>query len=198
MPYEYREMTPEERASAVLDRRQRGYPLHSPPHPYREAGWYCISSATFEHALILLPPLRCTRFEEQLLKELKAVEASVAGWAILPNHYHFLAEVQSLDRIGHALKHLHGTTSRAWNLEDGQTGKRIVWYRFIDRCIRDEHHYYHALNYIHFNAVRHGYVDSPYDWPWCSVHEYFDTLGRDWLREQWVRHPVGDAPDYGD
>ncbi len=78
------------------------------------------------------------------------------------------------------------------------TGQRRVWYKFWDRGIRNERHYYHALNYIHYNVVRHGYVDSPYDWPWCSVHRYRDTLGRGRLREQWVRHPVGDAWAYGD
>jgi REP element-mobilizing transposase RayT len=60
------------------------------------------------------------------------------------------------------------------------TGRRKVWYSFRDRAIRDERHTYHALNYLHFNAVKHGYVESVsvgsvsvgsvsvgsvYDWP---------------------------------
>jgi len=198
MPYEYRRMTPEEQASAVLDRARRGYPLHSPPHPCREAGWYCISAATYEHAPVLAPSVRLASFEEQLLEELAKAGAGVTGWVILPNHTHFPAEAQSLDQIGATLKHVHGTTSRAWNLEDGQAGTRRVWYKFVDRRIRDEHHYYQALNYIHFNAVKHGYADSPYDWPWCSVHEFRNALGREWLRDRWVRYPVGEALDYGD
>jgi putative transposase len=96
------------------------------------------------------------------------------------------------------LKHLHGSTSRAWNLEDGLTGRRKVWRSYRDRFIRKEHHCYHALNYLHYNPVKHGYVDSPYDWPWSSVHLYVETQGRKWLRDHWVRHPIGDAWDYGD
>jgi putative transposase len=117
---------------------------------------------------------------------------------VLPNHYHALVGVDSLDKVSSALKRLHGTTSRLWNNEDGLTGRRKVWYRFYDRCIRDEAHYYHALNYIHYNAVKHGYVGSPYDWPWCSVHRYANELGRGWLREQWVQYSPGDEWDYGD
>ena len=198
MPYEYRSMTPEERAAVVEERRQCGYPLHSPPHPYREAGWYCITAANYEHAHIMTSPGRLSAFEDQLLSALTNVRAEIEGWAVLTNHYHFLVGVQSLEEIAVALKQLHGTTSRAWNLEDGLTGQRSVWYKFRDRRIRNERHYYHALNYIHYNAVKHGYVESPYDWPWSSVHLYFDTYGRQWLQERWVKYPVGSGWDYGD
>ena len=198
MPYEYRHLTPEERAAAVEERRQRGHPLHSPPHPYREAGWYCITAANYEHAHIMVSPNRLTAFEDQLLSELGDIQAEIGGWVILTNHYHFLVGVQSLEQISAVLKHLHGTTARAWNLEDELTGQRKVWYKFRDRYLRNERHYYHALNYLHYNAVKHGYVESPYGWPWSSVNLYFDMYGRQWLRERWVKYPIGDVWDYGD
>ena len=155
MPYAYRHMTPEERTAVVQDRRHRGYPWHSPPHPYREAGWYCIAATNYEHAHIISSPDRLTAFEDHLLSELASVEAEIGGWVILTNHYHALVGVQSLDQISAALKHLHGTTARAWNLEDGLTGKRKVWFKFYDRYIRNEEHYYRTLNYIHYNTVKH-------------------------------------------
>jgi len=198
MPYEYRHMTPQQRAAAVEERRRRGYPLHAPPHPYREAGWYCITAANYEHAHIMASPDRLTAFEDQLLSELAGIGAEIGGWVILTNHYHVLAGVQSLDQISAALKHLHGMTARAWNLEDGLTGQRRVWYRYYDRYIRHERAYYHALNYIHFNAVKHACVENPYDWPWSSVNVYLDVLGRQWLRERWVEYSPGKAWDYGD
>ena len=49
-----------------------------------------------------------------------------------------------------------------------------------------------ALNYIHFNPDKHGYVSDPYDWPWMSLQKYFDTQGREWLREKWESYPPGD------
>ena len=198
MPYEYRHMTPEERTVVIEERRRRGYPLHSPPHPYRKAGWYCIAATHYEHAHIMGSSSRLNAFEDQLLSELAGIQAEVGGWVILTNHYHFMAGVQSLEHISAMLKHLHGATARMWNLEDGLTGRRKVWCKFYDRCIRDERHYYHALNYIHYNTVKHGYVESSYDWPWSSVHLYFDTHGREWLREKWVQYPPGDEWDYGD
>ena len=136
--------------------------------------------------------------EDQLLSELASIQADIGGWVILPNHYHVLVGAQSLPQISAALKHLHGTTARVWNLEDSVTGRRRVWYRFRDRYVRNERHYYQVLNYLHYNAMKHGYSESPYDWPWSSVHFYFDTYGQQWLREQWVRYPLDGTWQLGD
>lgn len=191
MPYEYRKLTQEEREEIVRQRRERGYPLHAPPHPFRCAGYYFITAANYEHAHIMSTPERRTEFEGRLALALKEINAQVEGWAILSNHYHFLAGVESLDHVSAMLKQLHGSTSYEWNKADGKTGRR-VWYKFADRLIRDERHYYCALNYIHINPVKHGYVSDPYEWPWMSLQHYSDRQGRDWLREKWKMYPPGD------
>ena len=192
MPYEYRRMTPEERQEVLRQRRERGYPLHAPPHPFRQAGKYLLSAANFEHATIMSSPDRRTDFEARLIAAVYDLGADVFGWVILPNHYHILVGIEHLDDISAALKHLHGTTSREWNLADGQTGVRRVWYKFADHLIRDNAQFYRALNYIHINPVKHQYVEDPYEWPWSSVHNYCETYGRVWLREHWKAHPPGD------
>jgi putative transposase len=192
MPYEYRKLTPEEREEVLRQRRKCGYPLHAPPHPFRLAGYYLITAANFEHAPIMNNAKRRTDFEARLLDAMQNIQADVVGWVILPNHYHILIGVGSLDWVSAALKPLHGTTSREWNRADAQTGKRQVWYKFSDQMIRNEAHHYRALNYIHINPVKHGYVTDVSEWPWSSVHNYFDTNGREWLREKWKTHPPGD------
>ncbi len=192
MKYEYRKMTPEEREDVLCQRRERGYPLHAPPHPFRQAGYYFITAANAEHAPIMSEPARRTEFETRLLEAMQSIQADVVGWVVLPNHYHILIGVGTLDSVSAALKGLHGSTSREWNLADGQTGKRRVWYKFADRLIRDEAHYHRTLNYIHYNPIKHGYSTEPYEWPWSSVHNYFDSQGREWLRETWKAYPPGD------
>jgi hypothetical protein len=67
MPYEYRKMTPAERAEVVKQRREQGYPYHAPPHPFRQAGCYLITAASFEHANVLSNPARRSEFECDLL-----------------------------------------------------------------------------------------------------------------------------------
>jgi putative transposase len=191
MAYESRQMTEDERLAVVESRRKRGYSIHAPPHPYREAGWYFLTATNFEHRPVMHAPERRDLFETRLLDAFTSIKADVGGWVVLPNHYHILAGVDSLDLVSALLKQLHGTTSREWNLAEGMTGQRRVWYKFADRRIRDEQHYFRALNYLHYNPVKHGYVSEPYGWAWSSVHSYFETKGRDWLRARWKEFPIG-------
>lgn len=195
MPYEYRKLSPKEREEIVNYRRERGYPLHAPPHPFRESGAYLISAANYEHKTIMKSPERRTEFEMQLLNILHEIADDVIAWVVLQNHYHFLAYVQSLDRVSAALKQLHGRTSREWNIEDVLTGKRRVWYKFADTYIRNDAHLHVAFNYIHHNPVKHGYVADPYDWHWSSLSLYYDDMGRDWLRDHWKFYTP--PPDFG-
>jgi putative transposase len=192
MPYEYRRLTPAERQEILQQRRAAGYPLHSPPHPFRGPAHYFITAANYEHAPIIAPAERRTEFEAALVESMNAILADVFGWVILPNHYHILVAAQSLEDIAGALQLLHGRTSRAWNAQDGRTGTRRVWYRYSDQVIRNEDHFYRVLNYVHVNPVKHRCTDDPYEWPWSSVHTYFETHGREWLRRQWSAHPPGD------
>lgn len=192
MAYEYRKLSPEEREAVVQQRKARGYPLHAPPHPFRGAGQYLLTAANFEHVAIMASPDRRTEFEGRLLDAMKEAQAIVYAWVILVNHYHILVGVETLDAVSRALQQLHGTTSREWNLADGLTGKRRVWYKFSDRMIRNDVHFYRAVNYIHYNPVKHGLITDPYEWPWSSLHNYLTHNGREWLRKTWKDFPLGD------
>ncbi|MGE5602860.1 MAG: transposase [Nitrososphaerales archaeon] len=193
MPYEYRRLTPQERELVLDQRRKMGCPLHAPPHPFRDAGRYLISAANFEHVPIMVSPDRRTQFESRLLAIMEDIHADVYAWSVLTNHYHILLGIDSLNSVSAALKHLHGTTSHEWNLADGQTGQRRVWYKFADRVIRNDAQFYCALNYVHHNPVKHGYTDDPYEWPWSSLINYLNARGREWLRDIWKAH----SPDSG-
>jgi putative transposase len=100
-----------------------------------------------------------------------------------------LVQAVTFDDIGRALRFVHGNIARTWNLQDGVPGRQ-VWYRFTDRAIRSEGHYYTTLNYIHYNPVKHGWSVSPYDWKDSSVGWYLEHEGREWLRDLWVAYPV--------
>jgi putative transposase len=189
MPYEYRTLTEEQRQEVLAHRKAQGYPLHAPPHPYRKAGCYLLTAANYEHVHIMESPERRTAFQNRLLSAFQEIKADIVGWVILGNHYHILAGVESLDEVSLVLKHLHGSSSYEWNKADGMQGKRRVWYKFADRMIRDDAHYYRALNYIHYNPVKHGYVEHASDWTWSSLSWYYEDQGSDWLREKWKTYP---------
>jgi putative transposase len=184
MPYESRGLTPEQRAELAHYRRQNGYPEHAPPHPFRDERVYLISAANYQHKRIMESGERRTAFETELLSLLHSIATELVAWVVLPNHYHVLLDVPSLNDVSRALRQLHGSTSRQWNLEDNMTGKRTVWYRFEDRVIRGDQHLRLTFNYIHYNPVKHGYVKDSADWPWSSRTLYYEEKGEAWLQAQ--------------
>jgi len=193
MPYYYRKLSAKEREQIVEERRRRGFPLHQPPHPFREAGSYLITAANFEHVEIMSSPERRTAFQRILLSRFHDIEAEILGWVILPNHYHVLVNVASLDLVSGLIRHLHGSTSHEWNQQDGLTGKRKVWYRFTDRMMRDEVQLNRTLNYIHYNPIKHSLVSDLYDWQWSSMFWYVEDKGQEWLRDLWEKYKPSDG-----
>ncbi len=132
---------------------------------------------------------RRTEFQEILLNGFQGVGAEILGWVILPNHYHVLVSAESLELISNVIQHVHGVTSREWNLNDNLTGTRKVWYRFVDRMMRNEFHLNQSLNYIHRNPLKHKLVEDVYEWPWSSLFMYFKENSREWLRQRWTEFP---------
>ncbi|MBC7233916.1 MAG: transposase [Chloroflexi bacterium] len=189
--YEYRNLTRQQRQELVQERIARGYPPHSPPHLVRDQQFYLLTATCYEHAPHMHMPERRRQVLDSLFEMLILHGIEMCAWVILPNHYHILVHVLDFDALGTVFRQVHGATSRQWNIEEGMPGRK-VWYRFSDRAIRSERHYYTTLNYIHYNPVKHHWVALPYDWAESSIHWYAEYYGREWLHDLWVSHPIRD------
>ncbi len=91
------------------------------------------------------------------------------AWALLPNHYHFIAaspeDPASLRRF---LAKLHMTSSKHLNELDGQAGRK-VWFQFWDSRITFQRSYLARLNYVLNNPVHHKITQKAEDYAWCSA-----------------------------
>ncbi|MBN4001266.1 transposase [Nostoc sp. LPT] len=201
--YEYRQLTTEQKAELVEYGLSQGYPPHSPPHKVRDKQFYLLTVACYEHKCHIntesrrqqLLDMIFDRFggsgNEQRSAEAPTTNLRICAWVILPNHYHLLVQVVNFDVLSDLFRRIHGSVSRQWNIENNVT-KRKIWYRWSDRAIRSERHYYTTVNYIHYNPVKHGLVKSPYNWVESSVHWYLQACGQQWLRDCWTQYPVRD------
>ena len=62
-------------------------------------------------------------------------------------------------------------------------GEAAIWQRrFWEHSIRDDSDYARHFDYIHYNPVKHGYVNRPHDWQWSSFHRY---LKLEYYDEEW-------------
>jgi putative transposase len=187
--YEYRKMPPEERQIVLQSRRERGFPLHAPPHFRGVSGTYFITGACYEHRPIFEDPDDLPWLAGEVLSALTDAELLYSAWVFLPNHYHVLLETEDLSIVSEVLRILHSRVATDINGRQDQRGRQ-VWYRFSDRLIRSERHYFASVNYIHHNPIKHGYVDRMTLWPWSSVHDYVETQGAEWLAHTWKACPI--------
>jgi putative transposase len=181
-------MSPKERHDIIQARKDQGYPYHGIPHQVHLPGCFMISAACYEHAPILIDPQRRSEFEDRILSSLKEEEIEIDAWSILTTHYHLLIQIPDYAKLPTFIHRLHNGTSYEWNKEDGCRGRK-VWFQYFDRFIEDEKQYFQAMNYIHINPVKHGYVEDPYAWQWSSLGLYEGVEGRDWLRRTWKKFP---------
>ncbi len=70
-------------------------------------------------------------------------------------------------------------------LRQSQTDRReaAIWQRrYWERVIRDDNDLRAHIDYIHYNPVRHGWVERARDWPHSSFHRYVreGVLSVDW------------------
>jgi REP-associated tyrosine transposase len=72
---------------------------------------------------------------------------------------------RSLKNQGYRIEHF--SDSRIKKKEHG------IWQRrFWEHQIRNEKDFENHMDYIHYNPIKHGYVESLLDWKWSSFHRY--------------------------
>ncbi len=189
--YDYRRMTPEERLAVVEERRSRGFPLHKPPHLKQGEGWYFISGATFEHRAQFQAPGELTALTRRLLEAFREGAIPTAAWVVMPNHYHSLVLVSDLALLGKRLGGVHGRSARYANQRDGTPGRQ-VWYKYSDRKVRSERHFFTCIHYVMANPVKHGFAKTLFEWAWSCVDELRLQYGEGWIEDLQRDYPLLD------
>ncbi|NJN79903.1 MAG: transposase [Anaerolineales bacterium] len=167
---------------------------HRPPHLYLDNAWYFITASALNKNKILTTPEHLTIWSVSFKELVLEFKIKLIAWVILANHYHLLLMPNTSNDIGNFMKRLNGSTSYKLNKIDNQQG-RTIWYSYWDTCIRSEKDFWTRFNYIHYNPVKHGYVDNPEDWEFSSYRFYLRGNGQTWLNETTNNFPIYDLFD---
>ncbi len=97
----------------------------------------------------------------------------------MPDHFHILLDIQNGDvsTIMHKFKIKYSRHFR------NNYGKGRVWQnRFWDHIIRDQNDFNRHVDYIHYNPVKHGFVNDPFLYTHSSLENYFRKgyYNREW------------------
>jgi len=144
-------------------------------HRLAESGAFIVTAATYNHQRFLDTPERLTLVRDTLFELALELDWSLQAWAILPNHYHFIAQSpQDAESLRSLINKLHGRTSKELNRQDGRRGRR-VWYQYWETLLTYERSYFARLNYVHQNPVKHGLVREAEAYAWCSAAWFAST-----------------------
>ncbi|OVE73498.1 hypothetical protein BVX94_03715 [bacterium B17] len=142
---------------------------HSPPHRLKEKGAYMITCGTYRKAHFLNTPDKLDMFRVLFFDCITEAGWDLHAWALLSNHYHFIAsspfEPSSLRRM---ISKLHTLSARDLNERDRQPGRK-VWFQYFDTHITFVNSYFPRLKYVHRNPEHHGVVARAENYPWCSA-----------------------------
>ncbi len=104
----------------------------------------------------------------------------IDAWVVLPDHlYCVLTLPPRDDDFSNRIKAIKIRFSRALPPVESRSavrsarGERGIWQRrFWEHAIRDDADYARDLDYVHFNPVKHGYVDRAIAWPYSTFQRW--------------------------
>ncbi|HEX5839094.1 MAG TPA: transposase [Anaerolineales bacterium] len=171
-----------------MDNRYKVYP-HNPPHYFVPNAIYMVTGAILHNQHLLFDDRRKQIVLEVLLSRSQALGWNMEAWAILHNHYHFIARApESAATLSKLIRQLHSITAIELNKWD-QTPGRQVWFNYWDTCITYERSYLARLHYVLMNPVKHGLAQNPADYSYCSYKRFIEQRGDD-LKKMVFNQPI--------
>jgi len=140
---------------------------------YVNGGIYFFTLVTHGRKPILCEEQALTRLKAAFRYAMKKRPFHIHGLVILPDHIHCIWKLPEHD----------DDFSTRWNMikryfSIGMKGdvnhrrEKNIWQRqFWEHLIRDEEDLQRCLDYIHYNPVKHGYVNRPCDWAHSSFKD---------------------------
>jgi len=170
---------------------------------YHPGAVYFFTVVTHERRPFLTTPMARKLLRDAFQTARARADFSFLAFCLLPDHFHCLMCLPEGD-TNYSLRwsHVKGEFTRAYLAQGSpqgmvtrsrkKKGEAGVWQRrFWEHTIRDEADFENHANYIHYNPLKHGYVEQVRDWPWSSFHRYV-KLG--WIDPEWgTEEPSGCA-----
>ncbi|MFN0175799.1 MAG: transposase [Saprospiraceae bacterium] len=169
----------------------------------------------FNHAVGIENLFREDRNYVFFLKKFRKYATPVCrtfSYALLPNHFHFLVQIRSLTEIGSLMPSGEGSPTaescvvfvmqQFSNLFNGYAKAYNKLYNrkgalFIDylrrKPIGDATYFQQTVLYHHFNAVKHGFCDTPLDYRFSSYPAFLSNLPSVLERETVIQQFGGQA-----
>ena len=115
---------------------------------------------------------------QAVIETRKQYPFEIHAWVVLPEHMHLLMGLPEGDAdFSQRVRLIKAKFSRALPKLELRSSARVkqrergIWQRrFWEHLIRDEADYQAHMDYIHYNPVKHGWVERVKDWQYSTFH----------------------------
>jgi putative transposase len=149
---------------------------------YIKGGTYFFTLVTYDRHPILTSHKAIELLSNAFRYTTDRLPFEVVASVILPDHMHFIwtlseesSDFSTRWRLIKSYFTRHWDEGRITSESSSRIrkGEREVWQRrFWEHLIRDDLDLSRHIEYIHYNPVKHGYVNSPKDWQFSSFIKY--------------------------
>lgn len=144
---------------------------------FQNANQVFITIVTYNRLPILISNIDILRQSFQQVK----YEYNLIAGVVLPDHLHFIIRCENSGCIPKIISSVKSNFSREMPFNNYQSEKQIlrrekgIWQRkYFDHIIRDEDDLHKHLDYIHYNPIKHGYVQKVRDWEYSSFEKFVE------------------------
>ena len=139
-----------------------------------------------------------TIYALRLLKKVTGeCDVTVIAYCLLPNHYHWLLRQDGETPAGKVPTRVFGSYTQAFNRAYERTGTLFEGpYKAL--AVTTDAYFVNLCGYIHLNAVHHGLVDTPDEWPYSNYLEWIDKRPGTLVDKEMVHGYFAAPQDYED
>ena len=100
----------------------------------------------------------------------------LVAYVVLPDHIHLIIQlIKGQENFSTIMKSIKGNFTVNYKKAHNIQNNLVLWQkRFWDHLIRDENDLKSHLDYIHWNPIKHKYVDAPQKWQYSSLSKWID------------------------
>jgi putative transposase len=149
---------------------------------FQAGGTYFFTVVTCNRRKIFDTESTLTLFHQSIEYVQQKHPFEIVAYCINPDHVHMIWTLPENDHdYPTRWRLIKSSFSRNWPDPENRTisqsriskGEKGVWQRrYWEHYIQDEIDFKNHIEYIHFNPVKHKYVNSPYEWEQSSFRDY--------------------------
>lgn len=112
------------------------------------------------------------RFLETIADKKSEQEFLLHAYCLMNNHVHLLIQ-ENTDNISRIMSRL-GTSYAWWYNRKYNRSGYVFQGRFGSECVENDAYMLTVMRYIHNNPVKAAISAQPEDYPWSSIHAYYE------------------------